>query len=76
MVEHLLQLPHEVLHGILIHVAPTDLAALRCCHVLDNLVKHDGLLFKEVYQRHFVSVEMLLRGTELTGPCRISMQAI
>ncbi|KAI4239763.1 MAG: hypothetical protein LQ349_000136 [Xanthoria aureola] len=53
MVEHLLQLPHEVLHGILIHVAPTDLAALRCCHILDNLVKHDGLLFKEVYQRHF-----------------------
>lgn len=68
MVEHLLQLPHEVLHAILIHVAPTDLAALRCCHVLDNLVKHDGLLFKEVYQRHFVSVEMLPKRDRVDKP--------
>ncbi len=68
MVEHLLQLPHEVLHGILIHVAPTDLAALRCCHALDNLVKHDSLLFKEVYQRHFVSVEMLPKRDRVDKP--------
>ncbi|KAI4261499.1 MAG: hypothetical protein L6R42_003304 [Xanthoria sp. 1 TBL-2021] len=53
MVNNLLQLPHEVLHGILIHVAPTDLAALRCCHVLDNFINHDSLLCKEIYQRHF-----------------------
>ncbi|KAL8653944.1 MAG: hypothetical protein Q9226_003634 [Calogaya cf. arnoldii] len=53
MATKLLQLPHEVLHGILVHVAPTDLAALRCCHGLDNFIIHDSLLFKEIYRRHF-----------------------
>lgn len=61
MVNNLLQLPHEVLHGILIHVAPTDLATLRCCHVLDNFINHDSLLCKEIYQRHFVSVRVLVK---------------
>ena len=61
MAERLLYLPHEVIHCILTYVAPRDLAALRCCHALDNFIEHDGLLFKEIYQRHFVSAEILLQ---------------
>lgn len=55
MARDLLQLPHEVLHSILLNVAPGDLAALRCCRILDDFIKNDGLLYKEVYRRHFVS---------------------
>ncbi|KAL8771829.1 MAG: hypothetical protein Q9209_002767 [Squamulea sp. 1 TL-2023] len=53
MAKSLLNLPHEVLHCILIYVAPEDLAALRCCHALDEFIEHDSLLFKEIYQKHF-----------------------
>ncbi|KAL8735876.1 MAG: hypothetical protein Q9181_002625 [Wetmoreana brouardii] len=54
MARNLLQLPHEVLHGILVNVAPGDLAALRCCHMLDDFIENDGLLCKEIYTRHFL----------------------
>ncbi|KAL9000691.1 MAG: hypothetical protein Q9169_000727 [Polycauliona sp. 2 TL-2023] len=56
MANALLELPHEVLHSILVHVAPTDLAALSCCHALDDYMKHDRLLFKEIYRRHFDAI--------------------
>ncbi|KAI4200457.1 MAG: hypothetical protein LQ350_003905 [Teloschistes chrysophthalmus] len=49
----LLQLPQELLHTILLNVGPADLAALRCCRALDGFIKHDALLFKQVYLRHF-----------------------
>ncbi|KAL8947209.1 MAG: hypothetical protein Q9222_006487 [Ikaeria aurantiellina] len=49
----LLTLPYEVLHTILLNVTPRDLAALRCCHVLDKFIKDDALLFKEIFLRHF-----------------------
>ncbi|KAL8635468.1 MAG: hypothetical protein Q9228_007039 [Teloschistes exilis] len=49
----LLQLPQELLHTILLNVGPADLAALRCCRALDRFIKHDALLFKQVYLRHF-----------------------
>lgn len=60
MAYNLLQLPHEVLHCILAHVNPQDLAALRCCHGLRNFVESDILLFKEIYRRHFVGQSELL----------------
>ena len=54
MAYSLLQLPHEVLHCILIHVNPEDLAALRCCRGLSDFIGNDRLLFKEIFERHFV----------------------
>ncbi|KAL8826177.1 MAG: hypothetical protein Q9170_007501 [Blastenia crenularia] len=53
MAPNLLQLPHEILHCILAHVNPQDLAALRCCHELSDFIGNDDLLFKEIYQKHF-----------------------
>lgn len=70
MAKTILELPHEVLHSILTHVAPTDLTSLRCCHALDNHVKHDGLLFKEIYARHFVSSLLLLGLTQDDEPSK------
>lgn len=67
MDHHLLQLPHEVLHSILIHVGPRDLAALRCCRFLDDLIKHDRLLFKQVYMRHYVSKRFYLWALPVTN---------
>lgn len=54
MAYNLLQLPHEVLHTILVHVNPQDLAALRCCRGLQDFIECDSLLFKEIYLKHFV----------------------
>ncbi|KAL8715918.1 MAG: hypothetical protein Q9220_000585 [cf. Caloplaca sp. 1 TL-2023] len=53
MAYSLLTLPWEVLHTILLNVTPRDLAALRCCRVLDKFIEEDALLFKEIYLRHF-----------------------
>ncbi|KAL8881730.1 MAG: hypothetical protein Q9198_001128 [Flavoplaca austrocitrina] len=60
MAKTILELPHEVLHSIFTHVAPTDLTSLRCCHALDNYIKHDGLLFKEIYASHFLQDLILI----------------
>lgn len=54
MAYNLLQLPAEVLHSILAYVNPEDLAALRCCHTIDDFINNDGLLFKDIYHRHYV----------------------
>lgn len=56
MVHNILSLPHEVLHGIIIRVDPLDVASLcASCHVLNNYIKKNRLLFKELYLAHFVS---------------------
>lgn len=54
MAHNLLQLPGEVIHNILIYIRPEDLAAIRCCHSLDDFIRNDGLLYKEIYKRHYV----------------------
>lgn len=54
MAHSLFRLPGEVLHSILAYVGPEDLASLRCCHSLSEFIKHDRLLFKEIYLRHYV----------------------
>ncbi len=47
---HLLSLPHEVLHHVITEADPQDLAALsRCCQMLNGYIKHNRLLFKELY---------------------------
>ena len=55
MALHLLDLPHEVLHGILVNTNPQDLAPLCCCRALDDFIKNDRLLHKELYLKYFVS---------------------
>lgn len=50
----LLDLPHEVLHNILANVGPQDLAGLCCCHALNDFIRNDRLLHKELYLRNFV----------------------
>ncbi len=56
MVHKILSLPHEVLHCIIIRVDPLDVASLcSSCRVLNNYIKNNRLLFKELYLAHFVS---------------------
>ncbi|KAK6344576.1 hypothetical protein TWF718_006536 [Orbilia javanica] len=46
----LLDLPHELLHQILLNVDPADLARVRLtCTFLDRYLKKNELLFKELY---------------------------
>lgn len=54
MAHYLLRLPDEVLHSILAYVDPEDITALRCCHNLDDFIRNNSLLFKEIYLRHYV----------------------
>jgi hypothetical protein len=52
----LLGLCPEVLHGIFQEVNPEDLASLsKTCRLLNLVVKNDGLLWKDVYLRNYVS---------------------
>ena len=55
MPPNLLNLPPEVLHAILVLAEPDDLARLCCCRTLYEYIKGNGLLFKQVYLRNFVS---------------------
>lgn len=51
----LLDLSHELLHNIFINVDPADLAAIsRSCSPLNQYVKGNNLLCKELYLQHFV----------------------
>jgi len=51
---HLLSLPHEVLHHVITEADAQDLAALsRCCQMLNSYIKHNRLLFKELYLRNY-----------------------
>ena len=54
MAHHLLNLPHEVLHSIISNADPQDLAALCCCRALNDFVKNNDLLHKEIYLNKFV----------------------
>ncbi|KAK6339992.1 hypothetical protein TWF730_001768 [Orbilia blumenaviensis] len=46
----LLDLPHELLHHIFLHVDPADLARVRLiCRFLDRYLKKNELLFKQLY---------------------------
>ena len=55
MALHLLGLPHEVLHGIFVNTDPQGLARLCCCRALNDFIKNDRLLYKELYLKYFVS---------------------
>lgn len=51
----LLQLPAEILHGILSHVGPEDLASVpRACRSLHAFVAGNTALWRDVYLRHLV----------------------
>lgn len=54
MSKHLLDLPHEVLHSIIANADPQDLAALSCCRTLNDFIKNNHLLHKELYLKAFV----------------------
>jgi len=54
MAYSLLDLPHEVLHSVLVNTKPDDLGRLCCCRTLNDFIKHDRLLYKELYLKHFV----------------------
>ena len=56
MAPNLLELPPEVLHGILGNTNPQDLARLCCCRTLYDFIKNDRLLYKELYLRNFVKL--------------------
>ena len=54
MVHNLLNLPHEVLQTIIAHADPQDLAALCCCRALNDFIKDNNLLHKQLYLKAFV----------------------
>lgn len=52
----LLDLPYEVIHGILTHVEPHDLAAVsKTCQDLSTFVTDDELLHKKLYLLNWVN---------------------
>lgn len=53
MTKDLLDLPHEVLHNIIANADPQDLAALCCCRTLNDFIKNNQLLHKEIYLKTF-----------------------
>lgn len=57
MTPGLLDLPQELVHAILVKVEPPDLASLRCCRGLNQIIHDNELLYKQVYLSHFVSYE-------------------
>lgn len=57
---NLLDLPHEVLHSILLNTDPQDLANICCCHALSDFIRHDRLLYKELYLRNYVGSDPCL----------------
>jgi hypothetical protein len=71
----LLCLCAEILHGIFQEVNPPDLSSLsKTCRLLNIFIKNDGLLWKELYFRNYVSqvevhciIELSLRHLQL-GP--------
>ena len=54
MASNLLDLPHEVLHTIIANADPQDLAALCCCRALNDFIKNNDLLHKQLYLKTFV----------------------
>lgn len=74
MPPNILNLPFEVLHGILVLVEPEDLARLCCCRPLYKYIKGNRLLFKQVYLTYFVSTipvivfKLLLRSQSQDNP--------
>ncbi|KAF6220811.1 hypothetical protein HO133_002491 [Letharia lupina] len=56
MANNLLHLPHEVLHSIIANTDPQDLAALCCCRALNDFIKNNHLLHKEMYLKTFDSL--------------------
>ena len=54
MANHFLDLPNEVLHNIIANADPQDLAALCCCRALNDFIKNNDLLHKELYLKTFV----------------------
>lgn len=60
MTSTFLDLPSEVLHSILVNVDPQDIGRLSCCRDLNNFIKHDRILFKELFLRQLVSFPIFL----------------
>lgn len=51
----LLDLSHELLHCVLVHVEPADLAKLsRTCRSLNAFISHNTLLCKDLYLQRWV----------------------
>ena len=60
MAKNLLGLPHEVLHSIIANADPQDLAALCCCcRALNDFIKDNNLLYKELYLKSFVQHHLM-----------------
>ena len=59
MAPTLLDLPLEVLHAILVQADPQDIARFRCCRTLNDYIKGNHLLFREMYLKYFVSSKCL-----------------
>ena len=68
MAHNLLNLPHEVLHSIISNADPQDLAALCCCRSLNDFVKNNDLLCREMYLKNFVRQLLII--------CRIHAKMI
>lgn len=63
---NLLNLPHEVLHSIIANADPQDLAALSCCRALNDFIKNNHLLHKELYLKTFDALPQT--GNAVWGP--------
>lgn len=66
----LLELSHELLHNIFVYIEPADLRAVSLtCRQLNDFVRTNRLLFKELYLQRFVSTTALLKSLP-TLTCR------
>ncbi|CAD6587985.1 MAG: hypothetical protein ASARMPREDX12_003069 [Alectoria sarmentosa] len=66
MPNNLLNLPHEVLHSIIANADPQDLPALCCCRALNEFIKNNHLLHKELYLKTFDAIPQ--SGNTTWGP--------
>ena len=65
---HLLDLPYEVLNTILTEVEPSTLVTLsQCCKDLNRIINDNPLLFKEVYVKKWVRSNAFVGSLSLTG---------
>jgi hypothetical protein len=63
MVQHITQLPAEILHNILGFVEPADLGRLlRTCRYLYRFVDGNAALCRDIYYRTLVSFESTRKG--------------
>ena len=71
MAINLLSLPPEVLHSIISNTDPQDLAALCCCRALNDFIKNNNLLHKEMYLHSFVRYNCTIYRINTEISCRL-----